>query len=547
MALHGDLSTLELADLFQNLERNTRTGLLSIESGRGEAQLYFTSGRLSLVHFEGRARLIDVLLASGHVDEAQLEAAKARRKGSRKSLGEMLVELELVENETLAAIARSRLLDDACELVASSHGAFVFDEGRIPRNVFDPEERRLGLELPAGPLLLEAARRSDHWEIIKNRIPSDRAHYIVKKPPCVEGLSNPELATSLAGLLDGTRSIAEVLVSWPHQRFEAYHLLSELIDGQNVRLAGADDLARIARGVADEDTDRAWELVERGLAAQPQNKGLLIERARLAELRGDLEEAREGLKLLAHLELDGGRPEEARELIERAKVLDATDPSLWEKSLALALDQARAEDARADGLHLVELYRSPGLHRKAEGVLERLVAAQPRSLELRRELARTHADLGDLEQAVGELETFGKDCLAREDYASAADALREVLALDPGRDEVRRTLEHIESGNLARRRARRRRILKAARVALSTTLVVTWFTYEALARMAYGQAQTTISNADLIEHGRYAEARAILADVNARFRVSSTAMLDVRRSMRELTAKLGRADGPRAQ
>ena len=46
--------------------------------------------------------------------------------------------------------------------------------------MFDPEERHLELALAVEPLLLEAARRADHWRLIRTALPSDGLHFIAE-------------------------------------------------------------------------------------------------------------------------------------------------------------------------------------------------------------------------------------------------------------------------------------------------------------------------------------------------------------------------------
>ncbi len=49
MSLSGDLATLELADLLQNIEIHKRSGVLSVEREEETAKLYFEDGSLELL------------------------------------------------------------------------------------------------------------------------------------------------------------------------------------------------------------------------------------------------------------------------------------------------------------------------------------------------------------------------------------------------------------------------------------------------------------------------------------------------------------------
>ena len=568
MAIKGDLSTLELADLLQSLEMHRRTGLLTVQGDNGRAHLFFKDGRLALFGAEDRPRLVDVLVASGAVSTRDLERAKSKRKGSGRSLGELLVEMRAITAEELTSVARARLLDDACEWIASTTGEFHFEQGRIPRGTFDPEERRLELALPVGPLLLESATRADHWRVIRNRIPSDAAHFFAHRPPKIEeGDAGAELTRALIERLDGTESVSEVLASFPHRRFEAYRILADLLEGRAVRLTGADELGQLARRLAPEDQDRAMELIERGLAAQPHNLDLLEEQARLAEARGEIGVAVEALKLLAHLKLEGGATAKGRELLERARALAPEDSALCERSFQLARSEGRTQDALAAGWRLVELYRAPGLHRKAAAVLETLVAmaaepeeaaaaprprvaaGTPRSpsapsgsaalgeWQLRRELAQTRVDCGEAARGTEELAHFGKARLALEDWAGARVVFQELAALDPVCEEARAILASIDSGELARRRERRRKIARSLRTGALAAGLVLWVAYESMARFAWIQATRAVGRAHLIEERRYDEALELLSAVGERYPLSTTAWFDCNLACADLETK----------
>ena len=140
-----------------------------------------------------------------------------------RPLIEILPAMKAIEATQLAAVAAARMTGEACELINAGGGAFVFTEGPIPRGIFDPEERALGITLPAGPLLLEAARRTDHWKMIRDRVPSDSTHYVVaREPRKPKDASQAQVLEQMVPLLDGSRSVTEIVAAFPHRRFEAY-------------------------------------------------------------------------------------------------------------------------------------------------------------------------------------------------------------------------------------------------------------------------------------------------------------------------------------
>ncbi|MEM6568458.1 MAG: DUF4388 domain-containing protein [Planctomycetota bacterium] len=540
MGVQGDLGTLELSDLLQNLELHKKSGTLVVQTETDSASFYFDEGRLTLFGAPDRPSLMEVLVGSGLVTAEGLDRARKKRKRTRKSLGEVLVELEEVDHEALVELARSRLLSDTCEVIVSTYGEFQFTPGGVPRGVFDPEERRLNLGLPVGPLLLEAARREDHWQMIRSRIPSDTAHHKLVRQPRVEGSPETQgLAQALLERLDGTQSVGEVLAPFPHQRFEAYQLLADFAEQGAIRLIGPDDMARMAREIETFDPERAWSLLTRGLSRDPQNVDLLSESARAAEDRGEVDQAVDALKMLAHLCAESDRTADASDALSRAAKLAPGDTAIAERRLDLALLEDAIDEATAVGLQLVELYRAPGLHKKAAEILESLLEKDPTSWRIRRELARSRAAAGDLTEALAGLERYARRELSEERYLTAREGFAEMLDLDPSQEAVERLVEEIDSGATARKREQRRRLIVRS-IGVGTLVLMTVATvFEVSGRSAWARADREILEEGMLAEGRVIEAIELLSKVRDRHPLSTASWFDIPNRIGVLSAQLG--------
>jgi hypothetical protein len=537
MGLQGDLATLDLAGLFQSLESARKSGVLTIQDGRDVSRLLFVEGRLAAVGYPDRPGVADFLAAAGIVSREELErAGKGRRK--RRTICELVVDAGLVDHAQLVSWITARITDEACEVLMTRGGKFEFQEGEAPEGLFDAEELALGIGLPAGPLLLEAARRSDHWKLIRERIPSDSVHYELARQP--KEATDPVAAERLervVELLDGARSIGEVAAHFPHQRFEVYELLSQLAATRTIRPCDPAELAKRVRELAPRDRARAWELLGRGLELDPRNLSLLTTKALLAEEIGELEQACEALKMVAHVELESGGNAGARSALERLKTLDGDDLFVWEKSFELALEEKRTAEALVDGKRLVDLYRGPGLHKKACAVIERLFSLAGKSWELVRDLARLRAAAGDVPGALAVLEEYGAARLGEESYPLAKRAYDEMLVLDPRCKRAKQAVEEIASGALARRRAYWRKMRRRVLIGAAAVVLVPWATYEFLARHAFVNATRQVLSEGWIESGKLDEAIAAYREVENRFGCASVSLYEAPSVIEALEAK----------
>jgi tetratricopeptide (TPR) repeat protein len=221
----------------------------------------------------------------------------------------------------------------------------------------------------------------------------------------------------------------------------------------------------------------------------------------------------------------------------RASELDPEDTSILERTLALAIEDERLEDAFEQGFRLVKLYRLPGLHSKAVTVLESLVRLDPEHWTIQRELAHSRADCGNIADALAGLERYGKKLLARGDYKAARTVQQEILKISPSRKQAQKTIEMIDAQVYERRRALRRRILQRTLLVMVTGGLGGLLYLDTRARLDAAHAEQEIGRRNLIELGQYEEAVLLLEAVEAKHPYTLTALLELRQRLADLRAK----------
>jgi tetratricopeptide (TPR) repeat protein len=504
MGVSGDLATIDLADLLQNIEAHARTGTLTLRGEDGDALLFFRKGQVALLMRPDRPPLAEALVAAGHLTARRLDLARKKQKGTKRTVAEILVGARIVTFDTLRTLAEQRLSEDVADLIADARGEFEFEETQDPPADFDADEVSLQLGLAIAPLVLEATRRVDHWVEIRKFVPADAMHFRAREGArAPANAEDAELATELLTLLDGSRSALEVVSQFPDRRFLAYKLLAELVRDRIARPVNGDDLLALADELRGDDASRARMLVRRGLDSEPHHDGLLAAEADLAEQLGDVAGAAAAHKLLAHLHLEAGRTDAAAAALDEGKRLTPNDPSLWEKTLQLALAQGRRQDGLRDGLRLVELYRGPGLHARAKAVLDRLLCVEPDAIDLHVEYARTCVDCGESAAGIKHLARRGKSLVGAGNYVAARTLYAEILAIDPNHAEAAVSVEMIDKEEFARRRERRRRVLLALATTAGAAVLGTFLCFEVLARIAAVHVRALVSREYMIERGQY--------------------------------------------
>ncbi len=535
MGFYGDLSSILLGDLFKNFEGSRRTGTLTVKGSQGVAHIYFQDGKIALFSVPERPSFADRLVAYRVVTGEQV--ARSKRRG--KSLGESLVASKAISEQDLKEAAEAVLFEDVCNLLTTAEGKFRFTEGKPPARVFDPEERRLALALTVDPLLLEAARRADHWTLIRKLIPSDTVHFVTQPgAQCPADMEDLPLGKKILRALDGSRDVREAVELFPGRRFDAYLAVARLVKERLVRAAEGDEIIHTVSTLAKDEPKRAREILARALEAEPQHIGLLTLEARLAEQLKDKDGAAAALKMVAHLRLEAGDREKGRKLLAKGIELVPEDTSLWERLITLELQEKRIPEAVEAGMKLVKLYRAPGLHAKARDVLKRLVDVDAESVELRQELARSQVDAGDSKGAVKSLTRVGKRYVAQERYADARKIYKSILSYDSSSADARRCIELIDTESYQLRRIRFRRITKRVGVAVGLSVLLLILFYEGRARIEFVHATTEVSREKLIEKRRYEKAIELFERVAERNPYTATTLFDVRRRLMDIRSKI---------
>ena len=169
----GDLADMGLVDLLTTIDMGRKTGLLEVHDGQSEGWVTFQDGRL-------------------------LDAQYGRHRGER-------------------AVYR---------LLLWTTGRFELRFG--PRALASRGESRT-IEAPTQAVLLEGLRRVDEWHHLKEQLPPLGDPYdVVAEAPPERAASLPPEATGLLELVDGSRTLLEIVDASHHDDLASLHALSRL-------------------------------------------------------------------------------------------------------------------------------------------------------------------------------------------------------------------------------------------------------------------------------------------------------------------------------
>ncbi|MFQ5515158.1 MAG: DUF4388 domain-containing protein [Myxococcota bacterium] len=245
MSLQGVLTDFGLADIFQLIAQQRKTGVLAVEREGRRLEVRFREGAvLRALPAEARpdAALAALLVRSGVISEHELAEALRVQEESLDSLARVLVRLELIDPAVLADTRR--LLNDE-----TIFELFLWDDGRFS---FLPCEVERGLaDEPVGAemVLLDALRMRDEWTQITLRLPRLSAPVSVcgEHEELKEKLSTLTQLTALSAgslervfeLAEGGRTARQIIDLARLGTFAGGRVLAALVEAELVELGVA--------------------------------------------------------------------------------------------------------------------------------------------------------------------------------------------------------------------------------------------------------------------------------------------------------------------
>jgi hypothetical protein len=244
VALQGTLKDFGLADIFQLIGIQKKTGVLSLKNPQETVTVAFVEGQVvgadsTLRRLEDR--LGSVLTKSGRLTEAQLQEALRVQRSTLKRLGSILLEGHLIEAKALSEALQIQISQMVYRLFRWTTGEYHFSqEAKVDY------DRELVVPMSAESILMEGARILDEWPMIEKGIGSFQSVYKhanveIARPGAAGSASRgadgeaagaitlSDTERQIYSLVNGQRSVQEIADRSPLSEFDTCRTLYELI------------------------------------------------------------------------------------------------------------------------------------------------------------------------------------------------------------------------------------------------------------------------------------------------------------------------------
>ncbi|MFH1422230.1 MAG: DUF4388 domain-containing protein [Planctomycetota bacterium] len=233
--LKGNISDVNLADIFQIISMGKKEGTLTISSGIKKVHIYFGKDTIRLLS-EGEPRhtlLGDSLVIGDKISPTQLVEALAEQAKSRKPLGQILVEMGLISAADVEECLRKQVEEEICDIFIWENAEFEFISG-LPSPELCDTMSGIPLSFNVSGILFEATRRADEWMKLVKEIESAKVAFEVRNKadkvpdPTPFGFSK-EQANQIVNLLNDVHTVDEITGRAPLSRLQVCRLLVFLL------------------------------------------------------------------------------------------------------------------------------------------------------------------------------------------------------------------------------------------------------------------------------------------------------------------------------
>lgn len=234
VGLSGNLRDFGIADVFQLIGQQRKTGVLELSRGKRRVQLVFDRGAV-VTAFPAAARdgdsdpLGDMMVRCGVLSRGRAEQATGARRSSAQPFARAVVERAWLDPGQVAFVEDLLTRDTIFEVLRWSSGSFDFRAQPVSH------ERDPGALLGAEQILMDGLRMVDEWQAIASQISSRDGVFeavgdFERYRDHAGALSADQLeaARSVFSLVDGHRPVHRIVDLSRLGTFDGTRILAEL-------------------------------------------------------------------------------------------------------------------------------------------------------------------------------------------------------------------------------------------------------------------------------------------------------------------------------
>jgi len=228
MALEGSIKDFGLAEIFQLISLQKKTGILTVHRGDTSIVVSFSNGQIvsaSSATLKETEMIGNLLIRKGKITERELNEVLQIQERTKEKIGHILVTSGYISKDELKEVLQLQVKDKIFQILRWMEGWYRFDIQEIEY------EKEYQVPIPTDAVLMEGVRMLDEWPYIESIIPSgDIVFTQCYREDTIETLFSslsPEEVT-IFNSIDGKRSVKEIVDLTQLHEFEVYKILATL-------------------------------------------------------------------------------------------------------------------------------------------------------------------------------------------------------------------------------------------------------------------------------------------------------------------------------
>ncbi len=169
MALEGTLEDFSLADIFQLIGIQRKTGILTLKNSQETVSVTFHQGMVigaDSVPRKLEDRIGKVLVKTGLISQNELQEALEQQQKTMQKVGFILIDQKYISKEQLKEALQIQVTQMIYRLFRWTNGEYYFDQkARV-----DPEGDESIPPVSAESILMEGIHMIDEWPVIEKKI-----------------------------------------------------------------------------------------------------------------------------------------------------------------------------------------------------------------------------------------------------------------------------------------------------------------------------------------------------------------------------------------
>ncbi len=229
MGLEGDLKDFKVLEVIQLLGQQGKSGVLRMWRKKGEeGEIFFSEGKIThATSNRGKEENIlgEKLVMTGIISRGDLEAALVGQKKSGRYLGEVLVEGGMADEQAILNALYAQIHEVIYDVFYWKEGKFKFESLSVT------QFPKVAVQLSIEEVMLNILRMVDEWPEIERRVPSP---YMVLQQTEIlkeQGIVLEEDRDVIYRLVDGKRSVQEIVELSLLGKFVTLEILDDLMEG----------------------------------------------------------------------------------------------------------------------------------------------------------------------------------------------------------------------------------------------------------------------------------------------------------------------------